>query len=71
MDLCAAPAAAFAECAAGRTLSTTWACRAQLAALSACLAPHTGAAARGELKRRWVAAGRPAEPDWDELLKGL
>jgi hypothetical protein len=71
MDICAAPAAAFASCAAGRTLSTTWACRAELAALSACLAPHTGPEAVAELRRRWLAAGRPADPDWGELLKGL
>ena len=71
MALCAAQASAFAECAAGRTLSTAWACRAQLAALSACLSPHTGPAALAEAKRRWVAAGRPSEPDWEGLLKGI
>lgn len=24
-----------------------------------------------ELKQRWVAAGKPAEPEWDALLKDL
>ena len=71
MDLCASQAAAFAECGAGRTVSATWACRAELAALSACLAPHTGPEAREELKARWIRAGRPADPDWEALLKGL
>lgn len=71
MSSCSAYASAMAACAKGRTVSTVWACRAELNALNECLGEHTGERALAELERRWVEAGRPEKPEWKELLKGL
>lgn len=35
------------------------------------LSRSTNDASLAEAKRRWVAAGQPDRPEWEELLKGL
>jgi len=71
MASCKAAADAYAHCCTGRTLSTVWACRAELAALSACLSTHTNDRSMAVLKARWLAAGSPDHPDWGALCEGL
>ncbi|KAK2079573.1 hypothetical protein QBZ16_001968 [Prototheca wickerhamii] len=58
---CRAQGTAYADCCRGRTLSMAWKCRDEMAATRKL----------EELKQRWVAAGKPAEPEWDALLKDL
>ncbi|KAL6785506.1 CMC1 [Auxenochlorella protothecoides x Auxenochlorella symbiontica] len=60
---------AYAACCKDRTISIAWACRSEMAALNTCMAQHTQHLE--VLKQRWVAAGRPQQPDWDALLSGL
>lgn len=36
-----------------------------------CVGRSTHAEAQRKLKERWIAAGRPEDPDWDALLEGL
>lgn len=48
-----------------------WACRGQLRDFSACLGQHTGDEYLNKLKLRWVQAGKPEQPDWDDLLLDL
>lgn len=60
---------AYAACCTGRVLSVAWACRKEMKALSDCMGKHTGQL--DELKQRYLAAGSPSSPDWDQLLEGL
>ena len=35
------------------------------------LSRSSGDAVFDELKRRWLSAGRPSNPDWGQLMDGL
>lgn len=48
-----------------------WACRAAYAASQDCVREYVNQPNIDEMKRRWVAMGRPRWPDWAELLRGL
>eukprot|EP00891_Asterochloris_glomerata_P009223 jgi/Astpho2/9223/e_gw1.00138.47.1_t len=71
MKQCRSTAGAYADCCRGRSFSMAWACRGQLRDFSACLGQHTGDEYLNKLKLRWVQAGKPEQPDWDDLLLDL
>jgi hypothetical protein len=68
---CASLIEAYNACAKGRTVSMLWACRAAYAASQDCVREYVNQPNIDEMKRRWVAMGRPRWPDWAELLRGL
>lgn len=68
---CGEAAKAYADCCSGRVISVVWACREQLKAFSDCTHKHTNNEVLEEVKRRWIARGRPTQPDWEQLLDGL
>mmetsp|Transcript_10876 Transcript_10876/g.27917 ORF Transcript_10876/g.27917 Transcript_10876/m.27917 type:complete len:94 (-) Transcript_10876:125-406(-) len=55
----------YVACCRTHTFSTVWACRKEMNEVNACLAEHTSEAKLNELKRKWLAAGMPSNPDWD------
>ncbi len=68
---CAPLIDAYNACAKGRTVSMLWACRAAYEASQDCVREYVNQPNIDEMKRRWVAGGRPRWPDWRELLRGL
>lgn len=68
---CAPLIDAYNACAKGRTVSMLWACRAAYEASQDCVRQYVNQPNIDEMKRRWVASGRPRWPDWRELLRGL
>lgn len=68
---CAPLIEAYNACARGRTVSMLWACRAAYAASQDCVREYVNKPNIEEMRRRWVAMGRPRWPEWADLLRGL
>lgn len=58
-------------CAKGRSISMLWACREKYNQSQDCVHQFLNDRTLDIVKRRWIDAGRPHKPDWDQLLEGL
>mmetsp|Transcript_8963 Transcript_8963/g.16132 ORF Transcript_8963/g.16132 Transcript_8963/m.16132 type:complete len:98 (-) Transcript_8963:1325-1618(-) len=55
----------YVECCKTHTFTTIWACRQQMNEVNQCLSEYTSDEQLNMLKRKWLAAGMPSNPDWD------
>ncbi|GAX78269.1 hypothetical protein CEUSTIGMA_g5711.t1 [Chlamydomonas eustigma] len=63
--------AAYNNCAKGRGVSMIWACKGKYNESQDCVHKYLNENNVALVTRRWVDAGKPSKPDWDEILKGI
>ena len=56
----------FASCALHRTISATWACRAQRLAMNNCMISHSGRAEEDAAREEWFATIDKRKQQWME-----
>eukprot|EP00879_Flechtneria_rotunda_P011631 GHRR01012149.1.p2 GENE.GHRR01012149.1~~GHRR01012149.1.p2 ORF type:complete len:120 (+),score=41.28 GHRR01012149.1:471-830(+) len=68
---CADLIAAYNACVGGRTVSVAWACRNAYRASQECIREYVNQDNLEVMKQRWIAAGKPRYPDWNQLMDGI